>query len=76
MIAFTPNFKKLDELQTHHSLLRQKQLLEEKRSYKLKQELNGLKTNPEWIEKVAREKLGWCSPDETVYRFQNSDSKH
>ena len=73
-IAFKPNYIKLHELQTHYSHLKQKLFLEEKRSQQLKRELNGLTNNPDWIEKVAREKLGWCSLKETIYRFQTSDS--
>lgn len=82
VIAFRPNFAKLLELQTHHSPLKQKLLLEEKKNAYLKKESNGLSTDPEFIEKVAREKLGWSRPAETVYRFQtnspnnrSSDSK-
>ncbi len=36
---------------------------------KLKQENHELKTNPEVIEKIAREQLGYQQNDEKVYRF-------
>lgn len=68
-IAFKHNYAKLRELQTHYSLLKQKLILEGKRSLRLKKEQDGLTCDPHQIEKVAREKLGWCSPGETVYRF-------
>lgn len=70
VISFRPNFEKIYELRTHLSLMKQKLLLEEKRNYFLKKEFNGLSNDPKYIEEVAREKLGWCRPTETVYRFQ------
>lgn len=70
IITFRPNFAKLQELKTHLSHLKQKLILEEKKNYFLKKESNGLSNDAEYIEKVAREKLGWCRPTETVYRFQ------
>jgi cell division protein FtsL len=36
---------------------------------KLKRENSELKTNPEVIEKIAREQLGYQKDDEKVYRF-------
>lgn len=69
-LAFKPNFAKLYELRAHQSILKKKLLLEEKRNYSLQKEYNGLSNDPEYIERVAREKLGWCRPTETVYRFQ------
>lgn len=74
IIAFRPNFAKLYELRTHLSKLKQKLLLEEKRNYFLKKDFNGLSNDPDYIEKIAREKLGWCRPTETVYRFQTNMS--
>ncbi len=37
-------------------------------------EIRLLKTDVRLIEKIAREKLGYQKPDETVYRFYQSDS--
>lgn len=72
IISFTPNFAKLYEIQAHYSFLKQKLLLEEKVNSFLKTESNGLSNDPYYIEKVAREKLGWCHPAETVYHFQTT----
>lgn len=74
IIAFRPNFMTLYEMKTHYYHLKQKLILEEKRNYFLKKEFNGLSNDPSYIEKVAREKLGWCRPTETVYRFQTHPS--
>ena len=35
--------------------------------------IGGLKTNPEDVNKVAREKFGFCGPGERVYRFTDED---
>lgn len=70
VIAFKPNFSELHELRTHYSFAQQRLFLEEKKNYSLQKEFNGLSNDPEYIEEVAREKLGWCRPTETVYRFQ------
>jgi len=72
--AFRPNFSKLLELQTLLSVAKQKLVLEEKRNACLKEEFDGLSSDPVYIEKVAREKLGWCRPTETVVRFSKNSS--
>lgn len=75
VIVFCPNFAKIYQLQAHHSRMKQKLFLEEKRNYFLKKEFNGLSNDPNYIERIAREKLGWCRPTETVYRFQTNPDK-
>ena len=82
LVTFSPNFRKLLRLRADYARLKQKLLLEEKRNYLLKKEFNGLSNDAGYIEKVAREKLGWCHPRETVYRFptysryKNTSGKH
>ena len=41
----------------------------------LKSEIHKLKTNPRAVERVARDKFGWCRPGETVYDFSVSDRR-
>lgn len=36
---------------------------------KIRQEIEALKSNPLAIEKIAREKLNWVKPGETVYQI-------
>lgn len=69
LFAFIPNFTKLSKLDIQYSQLQKQLQLEEKKNISLKKEYNGLSNNPDYIEKVAREKLGWSRPNETVYRF-------
>ncbi len=43
--------------------------------HRLKTEIHRLKTDPRAIERVARDKFGWCRPGETVYDFSDSDRR-
>ena len=45
---------------------------EELRMLKLKQEK--LQEDPHFIEKIAREKLGYAKPGETVFRFVDEEN--
>ena len=38
----------------------------------LKQEIEGLRKDPRSIERVAREKFGWCRDNEKIYHFDSS----
>ncbi|MDT8389799.1 MAG: septum formation initiator family protein [Lentisphaeria bacterium] len=35
----------------------------------LEKEIHALNNNPKAVERVARENLGWCRPDEKIYHF-------
>lgn len=39
---------------------------------RLRQQIHRLKTDPRAIERVAREKFGYCRPNETVYDFSEA----
>lgn len=36
---------------------------------KLEETIHDLQTNPRAVERVAREKFGWCRDDEKIYHF-------
>lgn len=36
---------------------------------RVQEEIHALKNNPRAVERVAREKFGWCRPDEKIYHF-------
>jgi cell division protein FtsB len=38
----------------------------------VKQQIISLKDNPVEVERIAREKLGWCRTEEDVYHFNQS----
>jgi len=43
---------------------------EEEKSKQLKAEIDALRNDPKTVERLAREKLGYARPDETVVRFE------
>ena len=68
---FLPKITLQKELRAREAELRldiQKEA-EELRMLKLKQEK--LQTDPRFIEKIAREDLGYAKPGETVFRFED-----
>ncbi len=72
MMAYLPEIKKnqrmrteLDRLET--DLAQQKQI-----SDQLQLQLNALRNDPKTVERLAREKLGYAKPDETVVRFETN----
>ncbi|HVN91171.1 MAG TPA: septum formation initiator family protein [Candidatus Binataceae bacterium] len=43
----------------------------------LESEINRLRTDDDYVQRVIRQELGWARPDEFVYRFHSSDqSRH
>lgn len=54
---------------------REQEKLEEKLMYleyeyhRAQEDIHALKNNPRAIERVAREKFGWCRADEKIYHF-------
>jgi cell division protein FtsB len=45
-------------------------------SQQLQMQLNALTSDPKTIERLAREKLGYARPDETVVRFETNSPAH
>jgi cell division protein FtsB len=43
---------------------------EQERSAQLQSQIDALRNDPKTIERLAREKLGYAKPDETVIRFE------
>lgn len=74
ILVFIPNFTTLFDLNKKLEASKQKVILAQKQNKHFKEELNSLQNDPNWIEKVAREKLGWVNPDETVYRFPSNNN--
>jgi cell division protein FtsB len=48
---------------------------EEETSRQLRASIEALRTDPKTVERLAREKLGYAKPGETVIRFENSANK-
>lgn len=43
---------------------------EQKKSEQLQSQIDALRNDPKTVERLAREKLGYAKPDETVIRFE------
>jgi cell division protein FtsB len=43
---------------------------EQKKTEQLQSQIDALRNDPKTVERLAREKLGYAKPDETVIRFE------
>jgi cell division protein DivIC len=70
---FLPKIREQRELRAREEELQQdiQRAAEQLRMLKLKQEK--LQTDPRFIEKIAREDLGYAKPGETVFRFVDEE---
>lgn len=69
LVVFLPSYSKMQELKQKNLDLEQKIRTLEIKNKKLEQEGRFLKNNPEYLEKVAREKMGLIRQGETVYKI-------
>src|ERR1700722_5960377 len=49
---------------------------EEQKSKQLQTEIDALQNDPKTVERLAREKLGYAKPDESVIYFENTNEPH
>jgi cell division protein FtsB len=49
---------------------------EEQKSQHLQSEIDALQNDPKTVERLAREKLGYAKPDETVIYFEPTNTTH
>lgn len=70
---FLPQIERQRELRAREAELRQdiQKEAEKLRLLKLKQEK--LQEEPRFIEKIAREEIGYAKPGETIFRFEDED---
>lgn len=71
---FWPEFGKLEELRQEEKKLRVRIEVEEKKNQLLRKEEEDLRGNPDYVEKVAREKLGLIKQGEIVYKFDDENN--
>lgn len=66
---FMPKFREMRDLEEREAQLKEEVRLEQEmlRYLQLKQER--LRTDPRFVEKIAREELGLAKPGETVFKF-------
>jgi len=64
-----PGYTKYRETRTTVRQLKESLAEQDQQIQELRTELTKLRTDHEAIERVAREKFGWCSPGEKIYHF-------
>lgn len=69
MYLLLPGYTKYRETRATVRQLKESLAEQDQQIQELRKELSALKTDHEAIERVAREKFGWCSPNEKIYHF-------
>ncbi len=73
VMAFYPELRRIDEMQQNWDALKQELAAEELR-YRQQERADGwLKSDPEYVETLARDRLGLMKEGETIFRL---DSRH
>ena len=73
--VFLPSYTQMQELRQKNQEFLQRINDLEARNKQLEQERQFLKNNPEYLEKVAREKMGLIRQGETVYKIVPEQKK-
>jgi cell division protein FtsB len=74
ILIFLPGFAKLQELRLRFSETETQTRKTQKENYLLEQKISQMQTNPEYVEIVAREKMGVVKKGETILRFVPADA--
>jgi cell division protein FtsB len=68
-LVFLPQLQRRHALQQELRRLDEKIAVEENRERRLQAEIDALKSDPVYVERVARQKLNLVRPNETIFRF-------
>lgn len=71
---FVPQIEQYNELHRKEAVLQDEIRLEEEIVKHLKDQQERLKSDPRFVEKLAREELGYAKPGETVFRFTDDEA--
>ena len=70
---FVPQIRQYNELHRKEAALQDEIRLEEEIVKHLKEQQERLKSDSRFVEKLAREELGYAKPGETVFRFTDDE---
>lgn len=73
-MAYLPQIQKNERMRRELDRLDNEVQTQKKISEQLQMEVNSLRNDPKTVERLAREKLGYARPDETVVRFETNTS--
>lgn len=71
-VAYAPLLRQNQRMREEILRLQEQIKAEEAKSWQLKNTLDALRNDPKTVERLAREKLGYARPGETVVRFQEA----
>ncbi len=71
--VFSPNFLRLTRVYQQIQVLEDEIESLQTQNQNLQEEIGRLKSDPLYIEKVAREELGMAKPKEIIYKFEDLD---
>ena len=67
-LSFLPSYRKMQDLKQKNKDYAQRIIDLQKKNVNLEREMQRLETDPAYLEKVGREKMGLIRDGETVYR--------
>lgn len=70
---FVPQINQYREIRRRDAVLQEEIRLKEEILRHLKDQQDRLRSDPRFIEKIAREEFGFARPGETVFRFVDED---
>ncbi|MBP7830804.1 MAG: septum formation initiator family protein [Kiritimatiellae bacterium] len=71
--AFAPPIRQYRELRRMEIALQEEIRLKEEMLHHLQKQQERLQTDPDYVERIAREELGLARPGETVYKFADDE---
>ncbi len=75
LVLFLPSYTKMQDLKQKNSDYAERIIQLEAKTKRLEQEKNLLQTDPDYLEKVGRAKMGLIRQGETVYKIQPEEVK-
>ena len=74
--CYWPVIQENERMQTQIMTLEQQVQKQEDQAKQLQSEIDALQNDPKTVERMARDKLGYAKPDETVIYFENTNESH
>jgi cell division protein DivIC len=71
--CYLPIIRENERMQAQILKLEAQVQAEEEKSKSLQSQIDALQSDPKTVERLAREKLGYAKPDETVIYFENTN---
>jgi cell division protein FtsL len=73
-MCYLPQIQENTRMRTEINRLDAQIKAEQEKSDRLQAEIDALRNDPKTVERLAREKLGYARPDETVVRFESPET--